>query len=137
MSVGDTQTPYIQRPHVWDAWEELYWGLLGYSDEHPGELADLTPIEIYNYAAAHLSITLNRPAPIDEIAAVIAEVWVGVQDSYGAACVMIGRAPADRACLPVILRLEEAWLMVEAEAGASMPPEYRFFRWNSPIISSQ
>ena len=57
-----------------------------------------------------------------------------MHDDYCAACLMIGQTAADEECLPLILRLEETWLMVEVEAGVAMPAEYRFFNYHSAII---
>jgi hypothetical protein len=128
-----TQETYIQRPHVWDVSEQLYWGLVGYTDEHPGDLAHVTPIEIYDYVAAYLSIRLNRSAPIDEIAAVIAEAWKDVQNAHSAACVLGQRAAADKVCFPATLRLEEAWLLVDDETRASMPRESRVVPNHVPV----
>jgi hypothetical protein len=128
---------YSELPYINDAWEKLYWGLLGYSFDDPdseGELRDLTPVEIYSYVAAFLSSALNRPAPIDEIACVIVDVYHSTLISYGAACSTYGDDAADKEYLPVLLRLEEAWLMVETEAGALMPPEFRFARCHDPIF---
>ena len=128
---------YSQLPHIFDAWEKLYWGLLGHSFEDPdseGELRDLIPIEIYNYVAASLSSALNRPAPIDQIACVILEVHEATSISYQAACDSLGNDAADAEYLPVLLKLDEVWLMIETEAGVSMPPEFRFARYHDPII---
>jgi hypothetical protein len=133
MSVTDPVNPYMDRSHVWDAWEELYWGLVGYTDENSGDLADLNATEIYNHVASYLSARLNGPAPIDEIAAVIAITWEAVQNSYLAACVMIGQVAADKQCLSVVLRLEEAWLLVDVETRTSMPREYRVIANHVPV----
>ena len=57
-SMTENEEPYLRRPHVWEMWEKLYWGLLRHTEEHPdreGKLANLSPIEIYNYVAACLS----------------------------------------------------------------------------------
>jgi hypothetical protein len=64
----------------------------------------------------------------------IVDVYHGTLESYQAACSGLGKPAADEEYLPVLLRLEEAWLIVETEAGVSMPPEFRFSRCHSPII---
>jgi hypothetical protein len=112
-----------------DASEKLYWGLLGHNIGNPdsdpsrwrcvgqGELRDLTPIQICNYVAASLSCALNRPVPIDEIGFVIVDVYESALVSHEEACSHLGKDAADDKYLPIMLKLEQAWLIVEAETG--------------------
>ena len=111
-------TEYHQRPHD-EVSEKLYWGLVGHDDEPPGEgeLADLSPIEIYNYAAASLSSLLNRPAPLDEIASVIVDAWDTTYETFTITIDHKGEAVAKKEYLSILLGLAEAWLIVAAELG--------------------
>jgi hypothetical protein len=84
--------------------------------------------------AAFLSCALNRPAPFDEIGCVIVDVYDSWLISYSAACSDLGQDAAEDEYLPVLLRLEEAWLIVETEAGVSMPPGLRFVCSHPPMM---
>ena len=80
---------------------------------------------------------MNRPAPIVEIAVVIVDVYCATLNSYS--CIDLGKdAPEELSkCEEVLSKLEEAWLIVETEAGASMPPGFRFAEWHEESASPQ